>query len=117
MKVMSMKKAYHVKKEQEFQAVINEQNSCANRNLVLFVLHKPNQKHFRYGLSVGKKVGNAVCRNRVKRQLRESIFQIKDDLPTDIDFILIARANIKNLSTAEVKSNLVHICKLGKILK
>lgn len=111
-----MKKVYHVKKEKEFQAIIKEQNSCANRNLVLFILDKPDQVHFRYGLSVGKKIGNAVMRNRVKRQLRESIFQIKDELRNDVDFVLIARPNIKSLSTKEVQSNLIHICKLGNIM-
>ena len=112
-----MKKKYHVKTEKDFQTVINAKKSCANRNLVLFVLEKPEQTHFRYGLSVGKKIGNAVMRNKVKRQLRESIYQLRADLRPDIDFVLIARQNINILTTQEVYDNLLHICKLGNILK
>lgn len=110
-----MKKRYHVKKEKDFQNIINNQISCANRNLVLFVMKKNNQSHFRYGLSVGKKIGNAVTRNKVKRQLREAIFQINSHICNELDFILIARPNIINLSTDEVKANVIHILKLGHI--
>lgn len=45
----------------------------------------------RLGLSVGKRVGNAVERNRVKRVLREEFSHIADDLPPGVDFVVIAR--------------------------
>ena len=62
-----MRKSYRVKKEQDFQTVFDASQSVANRNFVVYRLDKPGQKHFRVGLSVGKKVGNAVMRNQVKR--------------------------------------------------
>ena len=74
------------------------------------------QTHFRVGLSVGKKVGNAVMRNRVKRQIRQSLFEMKAEIKTDCNFIVIARPAIIDLSTIEVKKNLQHVLKLAKIM-
>lgn len=111
-----MKKAYRIKKEKEFQTVINARASYANRNIVLFVLPKENQAHFRVGISVGKKIGNAVMRNRVKRQLREAVWTVRDQLKSQLDFVLIARPAITSLSTEEVIANLRHVCRLAKIM-
>lgn len=112
-----MKKTYRVKKETDFQKVIEYRQTVANRNLVLFVKPKEGQAHFRVGLSVGKRIGNAVMRNRVKRKLREGMHQLKPLLPNEYDFVLIARPNIVTLSTAEVEKNLRHIFRLANIMK
>lgn len=113
---MSMKKTYRIKKEKEFQAVINRRDSYANRNLILFIKPSNGYSHFRVGFSVGKKVGNAVCRNRIKRQLRAGIYRLKDELPNDLDFVLIARPHINQLTAQEIDANIQHICRLAKII-
>lgn len=110
-----MRKSYRVKKESEFQRVFNQGASFANRRFVVYFIEKPEQPHFRVGLSVGKKVGNAVTRNAVKRKIRASIYQMKDQLRSDIDFIVIARASCADLPSAEIYSNLKHVLKLAKI--
>lgn len=66
-------------------------------------------------MSVGKKVGNAVARNQVKRQIRAVLQELKTDLPP-IDFIVIARPATKDLPHDEMRSNLIHVLKLAKIL-
>lgn len=111
-----MKKAYRVKKEQDFQRIIQKRQSFANRNFVLYKIKKAGQPHFHVGISVGKKVGNAVMRNRVKRQIREALFMMRDEISADYDFIVIARPAIVQLTTAEVEKNLRHICRLADIL-
>lgn len=110
-----MRKSYRVKKESEFQRVFNQGASFANRRFVVYFIEKPEQPHFRVGLSVGKKVGNAVTRNAVKRKIRASIYQMKDQLRSDIDFIVIARASCADLPSAAIYSNLKHVLKLAKI--
>ena len=80
-----MKKAYRIKKEREFQHVYHHAQTYANRQLVLYVYPKPEQAHFRVGLSVGKRIGNAVMRNKVKRYLRQSL----QDLENMIIFSLL----------------------------
>lgn len=111
-----MRKSYRVKTETDFQNVFTKGQSCANRKFVLYQLPKPQQKHFRVGLSVGKKIGNAVMRNQVKRYIRQSLLELKPDLRQDVDFILIARPGIEALDFHEVKRNLSHVLKLAKLI-
>ncbi|MGX7351986.1 ribonuclease P protein component [Enterococcus canis] len=111
-----MKKSYRVKHEQEFQKVFKRGNSCANRKFVIYLLEKPEQKHFRVGLSVGKKIGNAVTRNRVKRRIRQGVYELKDSLRQDVDFLIIARPSVEELSMDELQQNLIHVLRLAKLL-
>ena len=46
----------------------------------------------RLGVSVGRRVGGAVERNRVKRLLREAFWALDEQLPEDHDFVIVARA-------------------------
>lgn len=63
-----MKKSYRVKKEKDFKALFDAGHSVANRKFVVYSLDR-DLPHFRVGLSVSKRLGNAVTRNRVKRRL------------------------------------------------
>lgn len=110
-----MKKSYRIKKETEFQSIMQLKNTFANRNFVIY-LKSVEQEHFRVGLSVGKKVGNAVQRNYIKRVIRDNLYQLKSQIDPNVDLIIIARPNIINLSAAEVKKNLEHVFKLANIL-
>ena len=108
-----MKKSYRVKKEKEFQQVFNKTILCKS-SFRGVRLEKPQQAHFRVGISVGKKIGNAVTRNAVKRKIRASLFQLKDRISPEIDFIVIARPGLEKLSSEEVKANLTHVLNLAK---
>ena len=111
-----MRKSYRVKKEAEFQTVFTQGQSCANRQFVVYMLEKPDQKHFRVGISVGKKIGNAVARNWVKRRIRQSLTELKPQLKQDCDFLVIARPTVAYMSMGEVKEHLKHVLKLAKVL-
>lgn len=111
-----MRKSYRVKKEAEFQTVFVNGKSCANRQFVIYMLEKPGQVHFRVGISVGKKIGNAVARNWVKRRIRQTLTDLKPQLKQDCDFLVIARPTVAWMSTAEVKKHLSHVLRLAKVL-
>ena len=75
-----MKKRERIKKNKEFSYVFERGRSVANRQFVLYVCPKEGQTHFRLGLSVNKRIGNAVTRNRVKRYIREVFHEMRDFL-------------------------------------
>ncbi|SIS54551.1 ribonuclease P protein component [Salimicrobium flavidum] len=111
-----MKKAYRIKKNKEFQNVFKNGKSFANRQLVLYYLKK-DQPHFRIGLSVSKRIGNAVMRNKVKRYLREAFHELEDELHQDYDFVIIARKPVNAMEYHDVKKSLQHVCKRSGVLK
>ena len=77
-----MKKSYRVKREQDFNQIFSEGKNVANRKFVVYRLPK-DQKHFRVGLSVSKKLGNAVTRNAIKRKIRHVLIECQSQLASD----------------------------------
>ena len=83
----------------EFDRVYRDGSSHATRYLVLYTFPRRDEERedVRLGVSVSRKVGGAVERNRVKRALRESFWNLSDRLPDDHDFVIVARAEIGDL--------------------
>lgn len=104
-----MKKRFRIKKNEEFQKVFREGKSFANRQLVIYYLKKPDQNHFRIGLSVGKKIGNAVTRNQIKRYLRQAFHELEDDIKPPYDIVIIARKQTKDMDYHSIKKSLIHL--------
>ena len=109
-----MKKRFRVKKEKDFNAIFKEGKSFANRKFVIYRLEN-NEQHFRVGLSVSKKLGNAVMRNQIKRRIRHILIEHKNQLVENVDFVVIARKGVEILDYAEMEKNLLHVLKLSKI--
>jgi ribonuclease P protein component len=51
----------------------------------------------RFGVSVSRKVGNAVTRNRVKRTIREAVAELEQELPDGLDYVVLARPDAADL--------------------
>ena len=109
-----LRKSFRVKKEKDFNAIFKEVESVANRRFVIYRLAN-SQEHFRVGLSVSKKLGNAVMRNQIKRRIRHILIDHRNELVDNIDFIVIARKGVENLEYAELEKNLLHVLRLAKI--
>ena len=112
---MSKKLRKPVKKEKDFDAIFKKGASVANRKFVIYRLEN-NETHFRVGLSVSKRLGNAVTRNRVKRRLRHALMDMSSQLEHQ-DFVVIARKGVEDLSYQDIYSNLVHVLKIAKLYK
>ncbi len=85
----------------EFDSVFKEGSSLASKNLVIYA--RPNELGFsRLGLSVSKKIGKAVARNRVKRLLREAMRTMSGDIPLHYDFVFVARKSSADVDMDDV---------------
>jgi ribonuclease P protein component len=83
----------------EFDRVFRHGRSHAGRDLVLYVVPRgADTTGPRLGLSVSRKVGGAVERNRVKRLLREAFARESQRLPRGMDAVVIARQGAKELA-------------------
>ncbi|MCU5746459.1 ribonuclease P protein component [Staphylococcus sp. SQ8-PEA] len=109
-----MEKAYRIKKNNDFQKVYKKGKSVANRQFVVYTRKNKDLEHFRLGISVSKKLGNAVQRNRIKRAIRENFKVHKDDI-IPIDLIVIARQPSKEMTTLQIQSSLEHVLKIAKV--
>lgn len=69
-----MKKINIIKKTSEFTRIINNGRYDVSKELTLYY-EKTNLDNYYFGLSVGKKLGNAVLRNKIRRQLKNIIDQ------------------------------------------
>ena len=87
----------------DFDRVYREGRSAGNRYLVLHAFPRPDaaDREVRLGVSVGRKVGGAAERNSVKRALREAFWAAAGDLPEAHDFVLVARADARDLVERE----------------
>lgn len=85
-----MEKSKRIKKSQEFSDIIACKHSLNNNCFVLYFNVKK-EDHCRVGISVSKKLGNAVIRNKIKRQVREIIKDSIDFNTYAYDFIVIVR--------------------------
>ena len=112
-----MNKRQRIKKNEEFQKVFRKGKSFANRQFVVYCLKKEDQTAFRIGLSVGKKVGKAVTRNQIKRYIRQTFLELKDDVRQDMDYVIIARNPAATLDFHETKKSLEHVLKIAEVLK
>ncbi|KGX85680.1 ribonuclease P protein component [Pontibacillus litoralis] len=111
-----MKKQNRIKKNEEFQAVFKHGKSFANRQLVLYYLQKENQHHFRIGLSVNKRIGNAVMRNQVKRYLRQAFHELEPSVDPSYDLVIIARKPTNQMDYFQLKNSLTHLLKKTNLL-
>lgn len=109
---MAAQRRRRLSRSGEFDRVYRDGSSHATRYLVLYSFPRKTEEaeEVRLGVSVSRKVGGAVDRNRVKRTMREAFWTLSDRLPAGHDFVLVARPEIGDLIEREgssgVRSNI-----------
>lgn len=110
-----MKKQFRVKDTREFQKIISKKNFVTSGSFVIYLLPK-GKEYSRVGISVGKKLGNAVNRNKIKRQVR-MMLQDLYDFDGDFDGILMVRNLFIKHNFQENKKELENLLKKVKMYK
>jgi ribonuclease P protein component len=101
-------KSSRLRNTQQFQRVFAARSSVADDTLLLFAV--PNDlPHCRLGLSVSKKVGNAVIRNRWKRLIREAFRTTQSVLPYGLDLVVLPQRNVNVHSVKHLNKSLLHL--------
>ena len=108
-----MKVALRVKKNEEFQEIIQRKKFVTSPSFALYVRAKTG-KYSRFGISCGKKMGNAVVRNKIKRQCR-SMLQELDSANYPFDGVLMVRAGYHKFSYQDNKKHLESMLKKVRI--
>ena len=103
-----MKKYEIVKEHHEFDNII--QTGKYNKNNTFIIYNKDsNYAYPRFGIAVGKKVGSAVIRNKLKRQVRMIINNNKNLFKNNKDYIIIVKRNALEHSFSELETKLKDI--------
>ena len=97
-----------LRSRREFVEVYSKGHRVGSSSFTIFGLPN-NLGHSRVGLTVSRKVGGAVTRNRVKRTLREIFRQRKAGFTSDLDLVVNAYPSIKHKSFNELDTEFVHV--------
>lgn len=110
-----MQRQYRLAKRKDFGKVYKLGQSAANRQFVVYVLKNPQTEKMRVGVSVSKKMGGAVVRNRLRRQVKEIVRLNADRIVPGHDFVIIVRKAAVGLSYREMEKSLQHALKRASL--
>jgi ribonuclease P protein component len=113
----SVEKNYRLAKREDFNKVYRYGKSTANHQFVLYYLAQPKHEHFRLGISVSKKVGNAVVRNRIRRMVKEIVRLRKEQFAPNFDYIIIARKPAAEMAYQEIEKSILHVFRRASLQK
>jgi len=109
-----MNKEHIVKSNIDFQRIIKNNKPYKYRDYIIY-LEKTTEKNYRFGFSVGKKIGHAVTRNKIKRQLRNIVR--KKDYQNGFNCIIIVGSNILKKSFQQMEEDLYKVLTNMNLIK
>lgn len=105
-----MKKSNIIKKNYEIKNVINKKNCVRNRYFNIYFSSNDFNYH-RFAVCVSTKIGNAVTRNKVKRQVKDIIDKSNLVFKTNVDYVIIIKKEINEIKFNDIKTNLINLLK------
>lgn len=113
-----MKKTLSLKSRKEFQNVLKRGKWYGGTLICLYLCSKPEDKNY-LGLGIGKKVGKAYQRNRVKRVIRAAYQEIEPYLKTGYQVVVVWRSHAKweDLTFSRIRQDMVHAFRKAGVWK
>ncbi len=105
-----MIKTVPIKKNAEFLRIYKRGKFFVGKYLVLYVF-KNNFKFNRIGITVSKKFGNSVKRNRIKRLIKENYRFYEQFIKTGFDLVFVARSSDKAADYTDIKKEMKFLLK------
>ncbi len=110
-----MSKPITLNQNSDFRRAYGRGKSFASGALVTYVV-KNRVGYCRYGITTGKKIGNAVERNRSRRVIRAAFFNLSEEISGGFDIVFVARSKTKYVkSTVVQKTMREHLASAGVI--
>lgn len=111
-----MKNTLSLNRNTLFKRAYSKGKSCANKYLALYVL--PGKPEFnRLGITVSKKIGCAVLRNKVRRKIKESYRLSEDFIKTGHTIVIVARMASATADYHKINSALLHLLQKLELLE
>lgn len=105
-------KTARIRKRSEYLAIQGKGRKLQTENFVVFVAASPSGPvgEGRVGITVSKRVGQAVVRNRVKRILREVYRRSRGQFPSGMDIVFVAKRSAAGLGLANAEQEIERLC-------
>ena len=110
-----MKVLFKIKENRDFRRAYKKGKSFVSPYVAVYV-NKNRTKNIRLGITAGKKIGNAVCRNRAKRVITAAFRECLNDITPGYDFVIVARTRILSVKSTDVAVSLKKILHSAGVL-
>lgn len=110
-----MKKINIIKNKEDFNNIIKTKKPYVYKDYILYVNFNNQELEYKFGISVGTKIGNAVTRNKIKRQIKNILD--KYTYQNNIKCIIIVRKSILNKTFHEKSTILIEALNNLKLIK
>lgn len=105
-----------LKENRDFHRLYKKGKSLISPVLVTYIF-KNRSDNLRYGITTGKKIGNAVKRNRARRVIRAAFKECAPNLKSGYDIVFVARGKTPFVKSTQVKSAMEYHFKKAQIFK
>lgn len=110
-----MSKALTIKENRDFQRLYRKGKSYVSPVIVTYILRN-NSGSIRYGITTGKKIGNAVRRSRARRVIRAAFSELYPSLSGGLDIIFVARGKTPYVKSTAVRKAMEEQFKEAKLI-
>ena len=109
-----MNKEHILKKNFDFQRIIKKNKPYRFKEYIIYI-ERINENNYHFGFSVGKKIGKAVVRNKIKRQLKNIVS--KKNYQNGFNCIIIVNNIVLSKSFLEMENDLISILSKLNLIK